>query len=54
MPKGKAKQISPRTKPYEIFPPCAVAVSDEDAPLFADGGRDRPKVMSSAKKIKAS
>lgn len=33
-----------RTKPYELYAPCVVPVTDEEAPLFADGGRSRPKL----------
>lgn len=34
--------LKDRPSSYEIAPPCAVVVKDEDAPLFADGGASRP------------
>jgi DNA modification methylase len=43
-----------RSKPYEIYAPCAVDVSEEEAPLFSDGGRERPKSAVLARGVKAS
>ena len=34
--------LNVRPTNYEIAPPCAVPVEDEDAPLFDDGGAKRP------------
>ncbi|TCM73512.1 DNA methyltransferase [Rhodovulum steppense] len=34
-----------RAIPYEIASPCARPVAEEDAPLFADGGAQRPASM---------
>lgn len=36
--------LKDRPTNYEIAPPCAVPVSDESAPLFKDGGFQRPKM----------
>jgi len=35
-----------RTTPYEIAPPCAVPVDEDDLPLFADGGAKRPPAVT--------
>lgn len=35
----KAKRVSP----YQVYPPGALRVSDESAPLIEDGGESRPK-----------
>ena len=37
-PLGKQRDVT-----YEIAPPCAQSISEEDTPLFKDGGRARPK-----------
>ncbi|OBZ97305.1 DNA methylase (plasmid) [Pararhizobium polonicum] len=37
-----APLLKDRPGSYEIAPPCAVPVNDEDVPLFADGGAKRP------------
>lgn len=37
-----APLLKDRQTSYEIAPPCAVPVDEEDAPLFADGGASRP------------
>ena len=34
-----------REQPYEIYPPCFL-LDEQDAPLVADGGRNRPKKES--------
>lgn len=34
--------LNVRPTSYEIAPPCAVPVDDDDTPLFADGGAKRP------------
>ena len=54
MPQNRAQQTAIRKKPYELFAPCAVSVTDEESPLFMDGGRSRPKAASPAKTVKAS
>lgn len=38
--------LKDRPAPYEIAPPCAVPVNEEQTPLFADGGAARPPSMS--------
>jgi DNA modification methylase len=50
----RPQRTATRTKPYALYAPCAVAVSDKDAPLFEDGGRARPKLPVTARKVKAS
>jgi site-specific DNA-methyltransferase (cytosine-N4-specific) len=37
--------LNVRPTNYEIAPPCAVPVEDDDVPLFADGGAKRPPSM---------
>src|SRR5205814_1121085 len=39
---GKANNLMTRTIPYQIHPPCLVAVDETAVPLFGDGGRKRP------------
>ena len=39
---GKANNLMTRTMPYQIHPPCLVAVDETAVPLFGDGGRKRP------------
>lgn len=38
---GKQRDVT-----YEISPPCTQPVAEEDAPLFEDGGRARPKSIT--------
>lgn len=38
--------LKDRPSTYEIAPPCAVAVDEEDSPLFADGGAKRPPLAT--------
>lgn len=45
--------LKDRPGSYEIAPPCAVAVRDEDAPLFADGGAARPPLRRDEEAITA-
>lgn len=40
-----APLLKDRPVSYEIAPPCAVPVDDEDVPLFADGGAKRPPLV---------
>lgn len=43
-----APLLKDRPVSYEIAPPCAVPVDDEDVPLFADGGAKRPPLVKDA------
>jgi len=54
IPKEKSSKLVVRDKPYEIYAPCTVDVSDEEAPLFNDGGHARPEVSVPAKTVRAS
>lgn len=50
---GALARFTPRPAPllkdrpvnYEIAPPCAVTVDEDDVPLFADGGAKRPPLV---------
>ena len=35
-----------RSAPYEIAAPCSLPIGDDSTPLFQDGGRHRPKLLS--------
>lgn len=38
--------LKDRPSTYEIAPPCAVALDEDDLPLFADGGAKRPELAT--------
>ncbi|MGE5570353.1 MAG: DNA-methyltransferase [Rhodospirillales bacterium] len=54
IPKNKARATATRSKPYEVYPPCVVPVSEDEAPLFQDGGKSRPKLTFAARRVKVS